>query len=157
MRAVWYDRQGAADEVLVCGELPTPEVGHGEVRVRLEASGVNPSDTYRRRGPPAMEYPRVVTNSDGAGVVDQVGPGVPERWLGKRVWLYNGQRNGRWQGTAAEYIALSVVAKMLSVLLGVRVLARVRRRGAIVQSDNRVGLFGLLDDFRLTALKSMIG
>ena len=108
MRAVWYDRQGAADDVLVCGELPPPEAGHGEVRVRLEASGVNPSDTYRRRGPPAMEYPRVVTNSDGAGVVDQVGPGVPERWLGERVWLYNGQRNGRWQGTAAEYIALSV-------------------------------------------------
>jgi NADPH2:quinone reductase len=54
MRAVWYDRQGAADEVLVCGELPTPEAGHGEVRVRLEASGVNPSDTYRRGGPPAM-------------------------------------------------------------------------------------------------------
>src|ERR1700681_1986097 len=107
MRAVWYDRQGAADQVLVCGELPTPEAGHGEVRVRLEASGVNPSDTYRRRGPPAMEYKRVVTNSDGAGVVDQVGPGVPKRWLGKRVWLYNGQRNGRWQGTAAEFIALS--------------------------------------------------
>jgi NADPH2:quinone reductase len=107
MRAVWYDRQGAADEVLVYGELPTPEAGHGEVRVRLEASGVNPSDTYRRRGPPAMEYPRVVTNSDGAGIVDQVGPGVPGHWLGKRVWLYNGQRNGRWMGTAAEYIALS--------------------------------------------------
>ena len=51
MRAVWYDQQGAADEVLVCGELPIPEAGHGEVRVRLEASGVNPSDTYRRRGP----------------------------------------------------------------------------------------------------------
>src|SRR5438067_8287826 len=85
MRAVWYDRQGAADEVLVCGELPTPNAGHGEVRVKLEASGVNPSDTYRRRGPPAMEYPRVVTNSDGAGVVDQVGHGVPERWLETRV------------------------------------------------------------------------
>src|SRR5438477_5506476 len=108
MRAVWYDRQGAADEVLVCGELSTPEAGHGEVRVRLEASGVNPSDTYRRRGPPAMEYPRVVTNSDGAGVVDQVGPGVSRSWLDERVWLYNGQRNGRWMGTAAEYIALSV-------------------------------------------------
>ena len=78
MRAVWYDRQGAADEVLVCGELPTPEAGPGEVRVKLEASGVNPSDTYRRRrARPAMEYPRVVTNSDGAGVVDEVGPGVP--------------------------------------------------------------------------------
>jgi len=108
MRAVWYDRQGAADEVLVCGELPTPEAGHGEVRVKLEASGVNPSDTYRRRGPPAMEYPRVVTNIDGAGVVDQIGPGVDRKWLGKRVWLYNGQRNGRWMGTAAEYIALPV-------------------------------------------------
>src|SRR5260370_30415987 len=55
-----------------------------------------------------MEYPRVISNSDGAGVIDQVGPGVPEHWLGKRVWLYNGQRNGRWMGTAAEYIALSV-------------------------------------------------
>ena len=107
MRAVWYDRQGAADEVLVCGELPTPDAGYGEVRVRLEASGVNPSDTYRRRGPPAMEYPRVITNSDGAGIIDQVGPGVNQQRLGKRVWLYNGQRNGRWMGTAAEYIALS--------------------------------------------------
>src|SRR3954470_2422466 len=72
MRAVWCDRQGATDDVLVCGELPTPEAGHGEVRVRLEPSSVNPSDTYRRRGPTAMQYPRVVTNSDGAGVVDQV-------------------------------------------------------------------------------------
>ena len=33
---------------------------------------------------------------------------VPESWLGKRVWLYNGQRNGRWMGTAAEYISLDV-------------------------------------------------
>ncbi len=107
MRAVWYDHRGPAREVLVCGELPTPEAGPGEVRVRLEASGVNPSDTYRRAGPGSMEYQRVVTNSDGAGVVDQVGAGVAESWLGKRVWLYNGQRNGRWCGTAAEYIALS--------------------------------------------------
>jgi NADPH2:quinone reductase len=108
MRAVWYDRQGAADEVLVCGELAAPDAGYGEVRVKLEASGVNPSDTYRRRGPLAMEYPRVITNSDGAGIIDQVGPGVDRQWVGKRVWLYNGQRNGRWMGTAAEYIALSV-------------------------------------------------
>ncbi len=109
MRAVWYDRQGAAEEVLVCGELATPEAGPGEVRVRLEASGVNPSDVGRRSGARlVMEYPRVVPNSDGAGIVDQVGPGVSQSWLGKRVWLYNGQRNGRWQGTAAEYIALSI-------------------------------------------------
>jgi NADPH:quinone reductase len=108
MRAVWYDRQGPANEVLTQGELPTPEPGTGEVRVRLEASGVNPSDTYRRRGATPSEYPRVIPNSDGAGIVDKVGPMVPERWVGKRVWLYNGQRNGRWMGTAAEYIALAV-------------------------------------------------
>lgn len=109
MRAVWYERQGAADEVLICGELATPEAAHGEVRVRLEASGVNPSDVGRRSGARlVMEYPRVVPNSDGAGVVDQVGAGVAKSWLGKRVWLYNGQRNGRWQGTAAQYIALAV-------------------------------------------------
>src|SRR5271170_4007748 len=106
MRAVWYDRQGPANEVIVQGEIPTPEPGTGEVRVRLEASGVNPSDTYRRRGAVPAEYPRVIPNSDGAGVVDKAGDSVPTRWVGKRVWLYNGQRNGRWMGTAAEYIAL---------------------------------------------------
>jgi len=108
MRAVWYDRQGPANEVIVQGELPTPKPGTGEVRVRLEASGVNPSDTYRRRGAVPAEYPRVIPNSDGAGVIDKVGAMVPERWVGKRVWLYNGQRNGRWMGTAAEYICLAV-------------------------------------------------
>ena len=106
MRAVWYDRQGPASEVIVTGDLPTPEPGIGQVRVRLEASGVNPSDTYRRRGAVPAEYPRVIPNSDGAGVVDKTGEGVSSAWAGKRVWLYNGQRNGRWMGTAAEYIAL---------------------------------------------------
>ena len=108
MRAVWYDRQGPADEAIKTGELPTPEPGLKQVRVRLEASGVNPSDTYRRRGVVAAEYPRVIPNSDGAGVVDKVGEGVDPGWVGKRVWLYNGQRNGRWMGTAAEFIALDV-------------------------------------------------
>jgi NADPH2:quinone reductase len=108
MRAVWYDLQGPADRVIVTGELATPEPGTGQVRVRLEASGVNPSDTYRRRGAVPAEYPRVIPNSDGAGTIDAVGEGVSAEWVGKRVWLYNGQRNGRWMGTAAEYIALDV-------------------------------------------------
>ena len=108
MRAVWYDQQGPANDVIMTGELPTPEAGLGQVRVRLEASGVNPADTYRRRGAVPAEHARVIPNSDGAGVVDKVGEGVPAVWVGKRVWLYNGQRNGRWMGTAAEYIALDV-------------------------------------------------
>jgi len=108
MRAVWYDRQGPAAEVLQSGELPTPQAGPGEVRVRLHASGVNPSDCYRRAGTSfPQEYPRVIPNSDGAGIVDQVGDGVMRLQVGRRVWLYNGQRNGRAFGTAAEYIALA--------------------------------------------------
>ena len=107
MKAVWYDRQGSAAEVLIYGELPTPEAGPGEVRVRLKASGVNPADCYRRAGTNhVQEFPRIITNSDGAGVVDAVGDGVDRSWIGRRVWLYNGQR-GRAFGTAAEWIALN--------------------------------------------------
>jgi NADPH2:quinone reductase len=54
-----------------------------------------------------MEFPRVIPNSDGAGIVDQVGSGVTRLRAGQRVWLFNGQRNGRAFGTAAEYIALA--------------------------------------------------
>jgi NADPH2:quinone reductase len=107
MKAVWYERQGPAREVFTYGDVPTPQAGPGEVRVKLEASGANPSDTYRRGGQAGpMEYPRVIANSDGAGTVDQVGAGVTRLKEGQRVWLYNGQRNGRAFGTAAEYIAL---------------------------------------------------
>jgi NADPH2:quinone reductase len=108
MKAVWYERTGPAADVLTFGEMPTPVAGPGEVRVRLEASGVNPADVYRRAGAyRAIEFPRVIPNSDGAGIVDQVGGGVTRLKLGQRVWLFNGQRNGRAFGTAAEYIALS--------------------------------------------------
>ncbi|MFB9269016.1 NADPH:quinone reductase [Bradyrhizobium erythrophlei] len=108
MRAVWYERAGPAAEVLTVGEMPTPEAGPGEVRVRLEASGVNPADVGRRSGNyRAMEFPRVIPNSDGAGIIDQVGEGVSKFAVGDRVWLFNGQRNGRAFGTAAEYIALA--------------------------------------------------
>jgi NADPH:quinone reductase len=108
MKAVWYERTGAAREVLSFGDMPTPQAGPGEVRVRLEASGVNPSDAGRRAGTySAMEYPLVIPNSDGAGVVDQVGDGVTRLAAGQRVWLFNGQRNGRAFGTAAQYISLA--------------------------------------------------
>jgi NADPH2:quinone reductase len=108
VKAVWYERTGAAPDVLTFGDMPTPVAGPGEVRVRLEASGVNPSDAGRRAGRfRAMEYPRVITNSDGAGIIDQVGAGVTRLRTGQRVWLFNGQRNGRAFGTAAEYIALA--------------------------------------------------
>ncbi|MDB5578608.1 MAG: zinc-binding dehydrogenase family oxidoreductase [Bradyrhizobium sp.] len=108
MKAVWYERTGAAPDVLSFGDMPTPMAGPGEVRVRLEASGINPADVGRRAGSyRAMEFPRVIPNSDGAGIVDQVGDGVTRLSVGQRVWLFNGQRNGRAFGTAAEYITLA--------------------------------------------------
>jgi NADPH:quinone reductase len=108
VKAVWYERTGPAPDVLSFGEMPTPQAGRGEVRIKLEASGVNPSDVARRGGSyRAMEYPRVIPNSDGAGIVDQVGEGVTRFAVGDRVWFFNGQRNGRAFGTAAEYISLA--------------------------------------------------
>jgi NADPH2:quinone reductase len=107
MRAAFYERQGPAGEVFRIGEVPTPEPGPGEVRVKLRTSGVNPSDWKVRKGGfgRGLIAPRVVPHSDGAGVVDAVGPGVPTSRIGERVWIWNGQ----WKrpfGTAAEYIAL---------------------------------------------------
>jgi len=55
----------------------------------------------------AMEFPRVIPNSDGSGIIDQVGDGVTRLSAGQRVWLFNRQRNGRAFGTAAEYISLA--------------------------------------------------
>ena len=50
MKAVWFERKGPAREVLVHGDMPAPEPGVGEVRVRLQVSGVNPTDTKTRGG-----------------------------------------------------------------------------------------------------------
>jgi NADPH2:quinone reductase len=108
MKAAWYTRQGRPAEVMQFGEQPTPHAAAGEVRVRLHASGVNPADSNRCVGRTyAMEGPLIIPNSDGSGVVDEAGAGVDAAWLGRRVWLYNGQRGGRLLGTAAEYIALN--------------------------------------------------
>jgi NADPH2:quinone reductase len=74
--------------------------------VRLRTSGVNPSDWKIRRGGQgrALIAPLIIPHSDGAGDIDAVGPGVPDR-IGERVWIWNGQWK-RAQGTAAEYIVV---------------------------------------------------
>lgn len=104
MKAAWYSRNGEAQDVMQVGELPTPSPQAGEVLVRLATSGVNPSDVKSRRARPVND-PVIVPHSDGAGVIEAVGEGVPVSRVGERVWIWNGQ----WQralGTCAEYIAL---------------------------------------------------
>ena len=112
MHAAWYSKNGDARDVLVVGELPTPTPSPGQVRVKLATSGVNQSDVKSRSGrPPGSE--RIVPHSDGAGIIDAVGDGVPTGRIGERVWIWNGQ----WQrpmGTAAEYI---VVPEKQAVML----------------------------------------
>jgi NADPH:quinone reductase len=106
MRAAYYEANGAARDVLQLSEVTTPEPGPGEVRVRLFASGVNPSDVKSRAGSTRkIAFPRVIPHSDGAGEIDRVGTGVPPSRLRERVWVWNGQ----WRrpfGTAAESITL---------------------------------------------------
>lgn len=106
MQAGWYERCGPADEVIRVGETPTPTAGAGEVLVRVHASGINPSD-YKRRGnaKAAIEFPRVIPHSDGAGVIAAVGAGVEGLAVGDRVWIHHAQW-GRPFGTAAQYVAL---------------------------------------------------
>ncbi|MGB6118001.1 MAG: alcohol dehydrogenase catalytic domain-containing protein, partial [Mesorhizobium sp.] len=100
MLAAWYERNGAAREVLVVDEMETPDPGPGEVRVAIHASGANPSDVKSRAGRPLIG-PRVIPHSDGAGIIDAVGKGVEHGRIGERVWVWNAQ----WKrpfGTAAQ-------------------------------------------------------
>jgi NADPH2:quinone reductase len=106
MRAAYYEANGPAAQVLRLGDIETPEPGPGEVRVRLAASGVNPSDVKSREGRTRkIAFPRVIPHSDGAGVIDKVGSGVAPSRVGERVWTWNAQWK-RAFGTAAEYVVL---------------------------------------------------
>jgi len=107
MQAAFYERTGAARDVLQLAELPTPQPGAGEVRVRLRWSGVNPSDVKSRAGlrSSVLPFPRIVPHSDGMGVVDAVGDGVDPSRMGQRVWVWNAAW-GRPFGTAAQFVAL---------------------------------------------------
>jgi NADPH2:quinone reductase len=104
MRAAFYESMGPARAVLRVDDIQTPNPGPGEVRVRLRASGVNPSDV-KSRGLRKLAFPRVIPHSDGAGEIEAVGADVSPSRVGERVWIWNGQ----WQrpfGTAAEFIVL---------------------------------------------------
>jgi NADPH:quinone reductase-like Zn-dependent oxidoreductase len=101
MKAIVFDRFGDPAEVLQARDLPVPEPGPGEVRVRMTLSPVNPSDLTVVRG----EYSRLPTlpatpGFEGAGVVESVGGGLLGKLrLGRRVAVLNG-KGGTWQ----EYV-----------------------------------------------------
>lgn len=132
MRAAWYERRGPARDVLVVGKMPDPEPAPGEVRIRLTHSGINPGDVKKRSGwqGAPMPYPRVVPHSDGAGIIDAVGPGVSEDRIGTPAWCY-GAQSYRAFGTAAEYV---VVPETLAVTL---------RRAGLEEQAACLGIAGI--------------
>jgi NADPH:quinone reductase len=103
MKAALYDRHGASREVLRVEEVERPEPGPGEVRVKVEFSGINPTDWKSRGGATARPIDGFqIPHHDGAGVIDAVGEGVDPGRIGQRVWLYLAAAGRRW-GTAAEW------------------------------------------------------
>ena len=103
MKAAFYDSTGSARDVLKVTEVERPEPGPGEVRVRVEVSGINPTDVKSRSGATPRPIDGFqIPNQDGAGVIDAVGAGVDPARAGQRVWLFLAAAGRKW-GTAAEW------------------------------------------------------
>lgn len=83
MKAIQIQAYGGPD-VLQIADVPLPEPGAGEVRVRIEAAGVNFIDVYQREGVYPGDLP-FVPGMEGAGVVDAVGADVTDVAIGERV------------------------------------------------------------------------
>ncbi len=103
MRAALYETSGAAADVLRVADVERPEPGPGEVRVRVELSGVNPTDWKSRSGLTARPIDGFqIPHHDAAGVIDAVGAGVDPGRAGQRVWTWLAAGGRRW-GTAAQW------------------------------------------------------
>lgn len=128
MKAIVLREKGGPEKLKI-EEVPTPEPGANEVRVKLKTSALNRRDYWITVGLyPGMAYP-VIAGSDGAGVVDRAGPGADAALVGKEVVVYPARAWGDNpvhfgkefrvlgmpdQGTFAEYIccpATDVVAR----------------------------------------------
>ena len=107
MKAISFAEFGPANQVLKVSEWATPDPGPGEVLVKLRTTGVNPSDVKKRAGgfPNLLDNGAVIPHSDGAGVIEGVGSGVPTSRIGERVFVYQAQY-ARLHGTAADYVAI---------------------------------------------------
>lgn len=102
MRAAVYRTTGDAD-VLEVTDIKTPGPGPGQVRVRLHASGINPTDVKSRSGATPRPIDGFqVPHHDGAGVIDAVGAGIDLARIGERVWVMLAAHANPY-GTAADF------------------------------------------------------
>lgn len=106
MKAALYRAYGTAADSLRVEDVGRPEPGPGEVRVRMQLSGVNPTDWKSRSGTtprPIDDFQ--VPHHDGTGTIDAVGAGVSAGRVGQRVWTWMAAAGNRW-GTAAQWSVL---------------------------------------------------
>lgn len=103
MRAMVIKEYGDYD-VFQDTELPDPQAGPGEVRIRVKASSVNPLELKIRAGlvPAGPDLPAIL-NADVGGIVDQVGEGVTHLKEGDPVIGCAGGLKGR-QGALADFM-----------------------------------------------------
>src|SRR6516165_2011945 len=97
MKAIVCERWGDPEEVLQVRDVPEPQPGRGEVRVRMLASPINPSDLLMIRG----EYGRkprlpATPGFEGVGVVEAGSGLLARRVMGRRVAVLN-SGSGNWQ------------------------------------------------------------
>ena len=103
MKALRFAKSGEPAKVLTVQECPLPEPGQGEVRVRMLASPVNPSDLLFVRGlEPGIQppFPSPV-GFEGVGMVDALGPQVQRPVPGQRVAVLNCAPQGLLQADRA--------------------------------------------------------
>ncbi len=103
MKRVQYLHYGAPEELRL-DEVKPPEMGQGQIRVRVRAAAANPMDWKIRRGEmkalSGFRFPRGLGH-DFAGVVEAVGPGVERLKVGDEVF---GVTSIRQAGAFAEYV-----------------------------------------------------
>ncbi len=92
-------------EVLEYTQVPSPQLGPGQVRVAVRAAGVNPAEAYIRTGTYAFFKPSFpyVPGFDGAGTVAEVAPDVTGHAVGDRVYVASILSANR-SGTYAEEV-----------------------------------------------------
>jgi NADPH:quinone reductase-like Zn-dependent oxidoreductase len=90
MKAAYFEAHGGLD-VLKVGDLPSPPVGPGDVRVKVKACALNHLDLFVRDGWPGLKLPLPhIGGTDLAGVVSEVGPEVKGVQVGDEVLVNPG-------------------------------------------------------------------
>ncbi|ARK29026.1 NADPH:quinone reductase [Halalkalibacter krulwichiae] len=99
MKAVIYESYGDP-QVLKVADVPKPVIKENEVLIKVKASGVNPVDTYFRKGIRQVNSFPHIPHFDLAGEVAEVGATVTTIKVGDRVWATNAKE------ASAEYAAV---------------------------------------------------